>query len=121
MSTKTLPIPKPLLTSKRLEYLLKRWNSGLIEQDHRFIKRLTKPGMGFFSFKTAWRTLQGYEIMNMMRKGQGQGVAKGDVRGQAPLIARLFGVTRYAEQSESLPPHFLFLQFLATQPPILHK
>jgi transposase, IS6 family len=28
----------------------------LIEQDHRFIKRLVKPGMGFFSFETAWRT-----------------------------------------------------------------
>ena len=66
----------------------------LIEQDHRFIKRLTKPGMGFFSFKTAWRTLQGYEIMNMMRKGQVQGVAKGNVRGQATLIARLLGVAR---------------------------
>jgi hypothetical protein len=29
-----------------------------------------------------------------MRKGQVQGVAKGDVRGQATLIARLFGVAR---------------------------
>jgi transposase-like protein len=33
--------------------------NNLIEQDHRFMKRLTKPGMGFFSFETAWRTLQG--------------------------------------------------------------
>src|SRR5450631_3969638 len=32
----------------------------LIEQDHRFMKRFTKPGMGFFSLETAWRTLQGY-------------------------------------------------------------
>src|SRR5450631_2767510 len=63
-----------------------------IEQDHRFIKRLTKPGMGFFSFETAWRTLQGYEIMNMRRKGQVQGVAKGDVKGQIALVATLFGV-----------------------------
>jgi len=64
----------------------------LIEQDHRFIKRLTKPGMGFFSFETAWRTVQGYEAMNMIRKGQLQGVAKGDVRSQMALIATLFGV-----------------------------
>src|SRR5690349_14793321 len=68
-----------------------KYLNNLIEQDHRFIKRLTKPGMGFFSFETAWRTLQGYEIMNMMRKGQLQEVAKGDVRGQVALIARLFG------------------------------
>ena len=48
--------------------------------------------MGFFSFETAWRTLQGFEIMNMMRKGQVQGVEKGDVRGQIALVAKLFGV-----------------------------
>lgn len=31
-----------------------KYLNDLIEQDHRFIKRLTKPGMGFFSFETAW-------------------------------------------------------------------
>ena len=66
--------------------------NNLIEQDHRFIKRLTKPGMGFFSFETAWRTLQGFEIMNMIRKGQVRGVAKGDVQGQGALVSQLFGV-----------------------------
>jgi len=35
-----------------------KYLNNLVEQDHRFIKRLTKPGMGFFSFETAWRTLQ---------------------------------------------------------------
>jgi hypothetical protein len=30
--------------------------------------------------------------MHMQRKGQLQGVAKGDVRGQVELIATLFGV-----------------------------
>jgi transposase-like protein len=69
-----------------------KYLNNLIEQDHRFIKRLTKPGMGFFSFETAWRTLQGYEMMNMLRKGQIQGVDKGDVQGQAALVARLFEV-----------------------------
>jgi transposase, IS6 family len=36
-----------------------KYLNNLVEQDHRFIKRLVKPGMGFFSFETAWRTLQG--------------------------------------------------------------
>jgi len=63
-----------------------------VEQDHRFIKWLVKPGMGFFSVETAWRTLQGYEVMNMIRKGQAQGVNKGDNPSQAAFIARLFGV-----------------------------
>jgi hypothetical protein len=48
--------------------------------------------MGFCSFETAWRTLQGYEMMNMLRKGQLQGVANGDVGGQVALVTKLFGV-----------------------------
>ena len=69
-----------------------KYLNTIVEQDHRFNKRLTKPGMGFYSFETAWRTLQGYEIVNMMRKGQVQGADKGDVRGQVALVAKLFGV-----------------------------
>jgi len=69
-----------------------KYLNNLIEQDHRFIKRLVKPAMGFFSFETAWRTLQGYEVMHMIRKGQMQGVSKGDGSSQAAFIAGLFGV-----------------------------
>jgi transposase-like protein len=69
-----------------------KYLNNLIEQDHRFIKRLVKPGMGFFSFETAWRTLQGYEVINMIRKGQMQGVSKGDSLGQAAFIAKRFGI-----------------------------
>src|ERR671929_332187 len=57
-----------------------KYLNNLIEQDHRFIKRLTKPGMGFFSVETAGRTLQGYEVMHMTRKGQVRGVGKGDIK-----------------------------------------
>ncbi len=70
-----------------------KYLNNLIEQDHRFIKRLVKPGMGFFAFESAWRTLQGYESMNMIRKGQLRGVGKGDINGQVSFIASLFGVT----------------------------
>ncbi len=69
-----------------------KYLNNLIEQDHRFIKRLVKPGMGFFSVETAGRTLQGYEVMHMIRKGQVSGVAKGDSSGQVTFIASLFGV-----------------------------
>jgi IS6 family transposase len=44
-----------------------KYLNHLIEQDHRFIKRLVKPGLGFFSVRTARKILQGYEVMNMMR------------------------------------------------------
>lgn len=69
-----------------------KYLNNLIEQDHRFIKRLTKPGMGFFSIETAWRTLQGYEAMNMIRKGQLQGVGKGDIAGQVAWVDKVFGL-----------------------------
>jgi IS6 family transposase len=78
--------------SQHVELRQVKYLNNLSEQDHRFIKRLTKPGMGFFSFETAWRTLQGYEMMNMIRKGQIQGVDKGDVGEQVALVAKLFGV-----------------------------
>jgi transposase, IS6 family len=70
----------------------RKYLNNLVEQDHRFIKRLVKLGMGFFSFETAWRTLQGYEAMNMLRKGQIGGVEKGDSMKQVVFIASLFGV-----------------------------
>jgi len=69
-----------------------KYLNNLIEQDHRLIKRLVKLGMGFFSFETAWRTLQGYEAMHMLRKGQMCGIEKGDSRKQVAFIASLFGV-----------------------------
>jgi transposase, IS6 family len=36
-----------------------KYLNNLVEQDHRFIKRLVKLGLGFFSFETAWRTRAG--------------------------------------------------------------
>jgi transposase, IS6 family len=69
-----------------------KYLNNLIEQDHRFIKRLTNPGLGFGSFHTARRTLCGYEAMNMIRKGQIQGVPKGNVMGQISFIQKIFGL-----------------------------
>jgi IS6 family transposase len=75
------------------EFRQSKYLNNLIEQDHRFIKRLVKPGMGFFSFETAGKTLQGYEVMNMIRKGQVQGgVNRGDSLSKAAFISELFGV-----------------------------
>jgi IS6 family transposase len=66
--------------------------TNLIEQDHRFIKRVVKPGMGFFSFESAWRTLQGYELRHLVRKGQMRGVEKREILGQVAFISGLVGV-----------------------------
>lgn len=49
---------------------------------------------GFYSFNTARRTLRGIEAMNMTRKGQVQGVEKGDVRAQVEFVSQLFGIAQ---------------------------
>jgi transposase-like protein len=69
-----------------------KYLNSIVEQDHRFIKRRVNPGLGFFSFKTARRTISGYEVMNMIRKGQAEGIGKGDIRGQVRFVADLFEV-----------------------------
>jgi IS6 family transposase len=67
-----------------------RYLNNLIEQDHRFIKRRVNPGLGFSSFNTARRTISGYEAMNMIRKGQIEGVGKVDIQGQVIFVSNLF-------------------------------
>jgi transposase-like protein len=63
-----------------------------VEQDHRRIKRLVRPGLGFGSFRTARRTLAGYEVMAMVRKGQLRKIGGRDMRAQAVFVAELFDV-----------------------------
>ena len=41
-----------------------------IEQDHRGVKRVTRPMLGFKSFDAAQDTLVGIELMHMLKKRQ---------------------------------------------------
>jgi IS6 family transposase len=66
--------------------------NNVVEQDHRFVKRRVNPGLGFGAFATAQRTIQGYEAMHMLRKGQIEGMAKRDVLAQNRVINQLFGL-----------------------------
>ena len=50
---------------RQIKYL-----NNLVEQDHRGVKRITKPMMGFKSFRSARNVLAGIELMHMIRKGQ---------------------------------------------------
>ena len=70
-----------------------QYMNNIVEQDHRFMKRLIRPGLGFGSYPTAWRTIQGYETMHMVRKGQIEELEKGDIQGQNQFISQLFGLT----------------------------
>ena len=50
---------------RQIKYL-----NNIVEQDHRFVKRVTKLMLGFKSFRTASAVLAGIELMHMIRKGQ---------------------------------------------------
>jgi len=43
---------------------------NIVEQDHRAVKRVTRPMLGFTSFDTAQSTLTGLALVHMLRKGQ---------------------------------------------------
>ena len=53
-----------------VEILQVNYLNNLIEQDHRFIKKITNPMMGFKAFHSAKATLDGIETAHMIRKGQ---------------------------------------------------
>jgi IS6 family transposase len=72
---------------RRVKYL-----NNIIEQDHRFIKKRVRAYLGYRSFDTAERTLQGVEVMNMIRKGQIKRLDRCDVMGHAKLVESLFRV-----------------------------
>lgn len=55
---KTIKIPQ-------VKYL-----NNILEQDHRFIKRITGRMLGFKAFHSASATLDGIETAHMIRKGQ---------------------------------------------------
>jgi putative transposase len=54
-----------LIDTLQVKYL-----NNIIEQDHRFIKKLTKQMKGFKSFTSASATLDGFEVAHMIRKKQ---------------------------------------------------
>jgi hypothetical protein len=91
----------------------------LLEQDHRFLNRLVNPGLGFFSFETAGRTLQGDEVLHLIRQGQIRGVGKGDSTGQGTFSARLLGVAASAQQERGTACHCVLRRGCATQPSIV--
>ena len=47
-----------------------KYLNNIVEQDHRAVKRVTRPTLGFKSFRSAAATLAGVEFMHMIRKGQ---------------------------------------------------
>jgi putative transposase len=53
-----------------IEIRQNKYLNNLIEGDHRFIKRIVRPMLGFKSFASARITIAGIETVNMIRKNQ---------------------------------------------------
>jgi transposase-like protein len=64
--------------------------NNILEQDHRAIKRRTNAKQGFREWQAARRTIQGYEAINILRKGQVRRVGGKDVARQNRFINQLF-------------------------------
>jgi hypothetical protein len=47
-----------------------KYLNNIIEQDHQFIKKITKPMMGFKAFHSAQATIAGIETAHMIRKNR---------------------------------------------------
>jgi putative transposase len=54
-----------LILVRQVKYL-----NNIVEQDHRAIKRMTRPMLNFKSFRSAGAVLAGIELIHMIRKGQ---------------------------------------------------
>ena len=47
-----------------------KYLNNIVEQDHRAVKRITRPMLGFKAFQSAKSVIAGIELMHMIRKGQ---------------------------------------------------
>ena len=66
--------------------------NNLIEQAHRLIKKRIAASLWFRSVDGAVNTIEGYEAMHMIHKGQIRWRAKGDTVGQVRFVNQLFGL-----------------------------
>ena len=84
LAIKKLKSSKKLSKSTSLRQI--KYLNNIIEQDHRSIKKIIKPMLGFKSFHTARRTLVGIEIINCLRKGQIESIDPRDILSQVEFI-----------------------------------
>lgn len=70
-----------------------KYLDSIVEADPGTFKRLIKPTLGFKSMKTAYATLEDFETMHALKKGQAKpwGFQKG-VRGEVRLVEGAFGL-----------------------------
>ena len=76
---------------KNVEIRQVKYLNNIIEQDHRSIKRIIAPMLGFQSFRSASKTLKGIEAMNMVKKRQVNNLNYSGLN-EVKYINQLFGI-----------------------------
>ena len=69
---------------RQVQYL-----NNIVEQDHRFIKKIIRPMLGFKNFKSACSVISGIEIFHMLKKSQ---AGRMDPLQQVEFIYKLMNV-----------------------------
>jgi transposase, IS6 family len=98
INTDLAPIYPSAISAMKKDGTLRLWCwhrpvqylNNILEQDHRAIKRRVNAKQGFREFQAARRTIQGYEAIHMLRKGQARGVSGTDVGRQNQFINEVF-------------------------------
>jgi transposase-like protein len=80
-------IDVPILV-RQFKYL-----NNIVEQDHRAIKRVTRPMLNFKSYRAAGAVLAGIELIHMIRKGQFT-IDGADSMSSADQFSKLAGMVR---------------------------
>ena len=68
-----------------IEMRQSKYLNNLVEQDHRAVKRITRPMLGFKTFRCARILIAGIQVMHMIRKGQ-----LGDIKNRSSSAANQF-------------------------------
>ncbi len=68
-----------------------KYLNNIVEQDHRFIKRIIAPMLSLQSFHSASKILKGIEALNMVKKGQIKNLNYSGLN-EAKYINQLFGI-----------------------------
>lgn len=95
---------KQLMIPVTIETVRSKYHRNVVEQNHRFIKRVTLPLLGLKSFASAAATLAEMEVAHMIRKGQ--------------LEAKTCGVRQFAQLAgsirlETIPKRLIVERILA--------
>lgn len=76
-----------------------KYLNNVVEQDHRFVKRMCRHKQWFRNFSAVSNTLAGFEAMHMIKKGQVKRVAK------YYIIAQ----NNYCNKTHNYCPSFLYI------------